>query len=62
MSLIHDVLPWNSLVFGSEASGWRRVGPPRPPRRRLHVAHLFRRRGRVGQPGVRTRSRVSNTS
>ena len=35
--------------------GWRRTGPPRPPRRRLPHGECFWRRGRVVLSGDRTR-------
>ena len=41
------------------ASGWRRVGPPRPPRRRHSRCKCVWRRGRMGQPGDRTRERIA---
>ena len=39
-------------------SGWRRSGPPRPPRRRLPRDKCRWRRGRVGQTGDRPREQV----
>jgi hypothetical protein len=51
-----------SLLRGTRARrarGWRRTGPPRPPRRRQSRDKCCWRRGRVGLSGDRTRELIS---